>query len=154
MTDLRSPSTTALSSSQRDRAHSLDVLHRVERMAAAPGPARPEAWRDDLLEALHVLGSSVHEQQRGSAGSASLLSDVKIEAPHLGSSIDELLEREDRLADRIDELARKLADLSRHVDVEIIRLELAEITRELRELRAWETDIVYEGYSVDLGVSD
>ena len=85
-------------------------------------------------------------------GSASLLSDIKGDAPHLAASIDELLDRELRLADEIDEMARDLADLSRPIDVDAIRSDLAQMTRELRELRAWETDIVYEAYSVDLGI--
>ena len=136
------PSSSALSTSQQDRAQSLDALHLVERMAAAPGPSRPDAWRDDLLGTLQELGASLHEQQHDSMGPRSLLSDVNSEAPHLVSSIEELLEREDRLANDVDEMARNLADLSRPVDVEGVRTALADIARELRELRAWETDIV------------
>lgn len=87
-------------------------------------------------------------------GPGSLLSDIKVEAPHLVSSIEELLMREHRLANDIDEMARTIADLSRPINVEAIRSDLAEMTRELRDLRAWETDIVYEAYSVDLGIGD
>lgn len=152
MTGSQIPSPFGLSKSQHDGAQSLDSLHLVERMASAPGPKRPDAWRDDLLGALQELGADLHAQQQDSLGRRSLLSDIKIEAPHLVSSIDELLEREDRLADDIDELERTMADLSRPLDVERLRAELAELTRELRELRAWETDIVYEVYSVDLGI--
>lgn len=148
------PESGALAGSRRDRASSLDALHEVERLAAAPAPGRPEAWRDDLLGALEELGASIHEQRSASGAAGSLLSDLMSEAPRLASSVEELLEREQQVAERIDRLIRRLADLVRSVAVGEVREELAVITREIRELRAWETDLVYEAYAVDLGVGD
>jgi ATP phosphoribosyltransferase regulatory subunit HisZ len=123
-------------------------------LAGAPAPQRPEAWRDDLLSVLEELGASFHEQHRSSGRRDSLLSEVKAEAPHLLASVNELLEREGRLAEEIDGLVRVLADVSRLMPVDGVRKQLADIALELRELRAWETDIVYEAYAVDLGVGD
>lgn len=148
------PDVQALAGSRRDRASSLDALHEVERLASAPAPGRAESWRDELLVALEELAASIHEQRSASGAVGSLLSDVRAEAPRLTSSVEELLEREHQVAERIDRLILRLADLVRSVPVGEIREELAEITKEIRDLRAWETDLVYETYSVDLGVGD
>lgn len=148
------PNSEAVQGSRRDRRRGLDAMHEVERLASAPAPGRAEGWRDDLLGALEELSASIHEQRSASGAAGSLLSDVVAEAPRLASSIEELLEREQQVAERIDRLIRRLADLSRTMPVGDVREELAEVTREIRELRAWETDLVYEAYSVDLGVGD
>ena len=154
MANENKPDLRALEGSRRDRASSLDAMHEVERLASAPAPGRPEAWRDDLLGALEELGASIHEQRSASGAAGSLLSDLMAESPWLTPSVEELLEREQQVAERIDRLTRLLADLSRPLPIREIREELAGITREVRDLRAWETDLVYEAYSVDLGVGD
>lgn len=140
--------------SRSDRARSLQSLHAVEKHAGAPGPARPHEWRDDLLGVLDDLASSLHDQYERSASDEGLLSRVVEEAPHLQSSVDELRGREAALIEEIDDLRQTLADLTRTPDVEEIRTRIADMTAEVRELRAWETDIVYEAYAVDLGIGD
>jgi hypothetical protein len=129
-------------------------MHEVERLASSPAPGRPDAWRDDLLVALEELGASIHEQRATSGSEESLLSDLMAEAPRLASSVEEVLEREQAAAERIDALNRLLAGFTRPIEVDEIREELAHITREIRDIRAWETDLVYEAHSVDLGVGD
>lgn len=74
------------------------------------------------------------------------------ESPHLASSVSELRRRQAALADRIDVLRGDLSDHARDADVAEVRHEVAQIAAEIRELRAWEADVVYEAYSVDLGV--
>lgn len=150
----RSPNSEAVQGSRHDRAQSLDAMHEVERLASSPAPGRPDAWRDDLLVALEELGASIHEQRATSGSEGSLLSELMAEAPRLASSVEEVLQREQAVAERIDSLSRLLADFTRPIEVDEIREELAHITREIRDIRAWETDLVYEAYSVDLGVGD
>ena len=82
------------------------------------------------------------------------MTELLVEAPHLSSSVAELLSRLDDAREGVLELKRELADFSRPLDIEAVRYRLADITREVRELRVWETEIVYEAYSVDLGVGD
>ncbi|MGF1618393.1 MAG: hypothetical protein ACFCU2_11410 [Acidimicrobiia bacterium] len=77
-----------------------------------------------------------------------------VEAPCLASSVEEVLQREQAVAERIDALSRFLADFTRPVDVDGIREELAHIASEIRDIRAWETDLADEAYLVDLGVGD
>lgn len=152
MTDSISEQDNSVATSRTDRARSLDSLHEVEQRASAAGPTRPEEWRHDLLLSLDELADSLHEQYATSAGEESLLSSVVEESPHLESSVSELRRRQEELTDRIDDLRRELSDHVRDVDVAALRHAVAEVTAEIRELRAWEADVVYEAYSVDLGV--
>lgn len=145
---------TDIDRSRSDRARSLESLHAVERQAGAAGPARPNEWRDDLLTVLDDLASSLHDQYEGSASEEGLLSRVVEEAPHLQSSVNELRKRQASLIEEIDDLRRSLADLTRTPDVDAVRSRVADMTAEIRELRAWETDIVYDAYAVDLGIGD
>lgn len=140
--------------SRSDRARSLESLHAVEKQAGAAGPARPNEWRDDLLTVLDDLASSLHYQYERSASAEGLLSRVVEEAPHLQSSVNELRKRQSSLVEEIDDLRRSLADLTRTPDVDTVRSRVADMTAEIRELRAWETDIVYDAYAVDLGIGD
>jgi hypothetical protein len=140
-----------LSVSRTDRAKTLDSLHSVEAAAGAAGPPRPDEWRDDLLATLDYLAGCCHEEHLTSAGDDSLLGQVMLSAPHLAPAIKHLRERHLELDDRINLLRMELADNSRSIDVAATRSELTEIAAMMRELRSWETDIVYEAYSVDLG---
>lgn len=137
-----------------DRARSLDSLHEVERQAGAAGPARADEWRDDLLLSLDALVSSLHDQFDRSAGEDGLLTRVVSDAPRLASSVEELRRRQLQLIGEIDDLRQSLSDLSRTIDVVDIRSRVGELAGEIRELRAWEVDIVYEAYSYDLGTGD
>lgn len=148
------PDSGHVANSRTDRARSLDSLHDVERMASAPGPPRPEEWRDDLLLALEGLAASLVEQYERSSGPESLLADIVESAPHLASAVTELRAQQAGVGRRLDELRYQLADLTRPIDVPEIRDEISSIAGQVHDLRAWETDLVYEAYSVDLGVGD
>lgn len=152
MTDSPSEQNRAVDTSRSDRARSLDSVHEVERRAGSAGPRRPDEWRHDLLLSLDDLADSLHEQYATSAEEDSLLSQVTREAPHLEPAVSGLRERQTALAERIDDLRRRLGDHARDIDVTTVRQEVAAIAAEMHELRAWEADVVYEAYSVDLGV--
>lgn len=140
--------------SRVDRARSLESLHVVERQAGAAGPSRPDEWRDDLLFALDDLASSLHDQFSRSASDDGLLARVAEDAPHLTPAIEELQGRHSGLLEEVDDLRQSLADLTRPPDVAAVRNRIGEMTAELRELRAWETDLVYDAYAFDLGTGD
>lgn len=140
--------------SRNDRARTLDSLHEVERLACAPGVPRPQEWRDDILAALEGLADSLQVQYERSASEDGLLVSLLEEAPQLKPAVTELHQRQKALVEAIDDMHQRLADLSRTPDVNAVRAEIAELTAEMRELRAWETDIVYEAVAFDLGVGD
>lgn len=151
MTDANGMKTDDVARSRDDRARSLQSLHKVERHAGAAGPPRPNEWRDDLLMALDDLASSLHDQYERSASEDGLLARIVDEQPQLTPSVRALRERQSALIEEIDALRQSMSDLSRTVDVATTRSKVSEMTAEIRELRAWETDIVYEAYAFDLG---
>lgn len=151
MTDANGIKPDDVARSRDDRARSLESLHAVERHAGAAGAPRPNEWRDDLLIALDELASSLQDQFGRSASDDGLLTRIVDEQPQLRPSVSELRSRQTALIDEIDALRHSLSDLARTIDVGAIRSRVAEMTAEIRELRAWETDIVYEAYAFDLG---
>jgi len=140
--------------SKEDRARSLDSLHRVERLAGAAGRSRPNEWRDDLLIALDELASSLYDQFERSAGNDGLLASLIIDAPNLAPSVNQLRQAQSELLGSLDDLRQDLSDLARTVDVGEVRARVGELTRTIRELRAWEVDLVYEALDLDLGTGD
>ncbi len=140
--------------SRDDRARTLDSLHDVERLAGAAGVARPSEWRDDILSALEGLAISLQGQYERSASEEGLLMRLIEDAPRLEGAVRALHRRQGELIERVDDLHQRLADLTRTPDVAAVRSEIGDMTSEIRELRAWETDIVYEAYAFDLGTGD
>ena len=65
--------------------------------------------------------------------------------------MDSLRGRQGDLIEDFDLLGRRLGDFGRTPDVRSLRASLARLTGEVRELRAWESDLVHEAYYVDLG---
>lgn len=141
----------ALAESRDDRAASIKALRDLEEMACAPGPSRLEAWRDDVLSALDKLAAHLQHQYQTSLEDDSLLSQLAADAPHLKASVDSLRARQGDLIEDLDLLSRRLGDFGRTPDVGSLRSHLARLTAEIRELRAWESDLVHEAYFVDLG---
>lgn len=141
-----------LETSRRDRSHSLDAIHRVEKIASSPGLR--ETWRAEIRESLEDLAGQLRNQYTTSAGDDSALGSILIEAPHLEPRVKMLRNRQKRLLERADELAGYLADSGRHVDVAGLRGEVRDLVDEIRALRAEESDLVYEAFFVDLGVGD
>ena len=140
--------------SREDRARSLDSLHRVERLAGAAGPSRASEWREDLLIALDDLASSLYDQFERSVGNDGLLPSLTIEAPNLAPSVEQLRRAQSDLLAALDDLRQDLSDLARTVDIADVRRRVGDLTRQIRELRAWEVDLVYEALDLDLGTGD
>ncbi|HEU4895493.1 MAG TPA: hypothetical protein VFT85_06620, partial [Acidimicrobiia bacterium] len=90
--------------SKEDRARSLDSLHRLERLAGAAGPGRPNEWRDDLVIALDGLASSLYDQFQRSAGDDGLLASLEVEAPNLAPSVNQLRQAQSELLASLDDL--------------------------------------------------
>jgi hypothetical protein len=141
-----------LAASRSDRASSIDALRALEEIAYSAGPSRPEAWRDDVLGAIDELITNLQHQYQASQAENSLLSQVADDSPHLAGSVEALRSRETVVIEDLQDLRAELADYSRTPDIASMRSALAGITVEIREIRAWEADLVYEAYYVDLGV--
>lgn len=154
MTSDHTPTPGAVSKSRKNRAASLDALHDVEHRASAPARGRSDAWESDLRSALVQLKEDLRNQHDDSLATNSLLSEIKAEAPRLTDRANAVLVRETALSERVQTLLESLDGVNDDVEIERIRSDLADITREMRDVRALEAEIIYDAYYVDIGIGD
>ncbi len=84
-----------------------------------------------------------------------LFADIEVAQPRLHRRIDALRHQYRELADAVRDLGLVLDDSDpESIDVADVRRTLDQLATELRYLRARETDLVFEAYTVDLGAGD
>ena len=134
------------------RARSLDALHHLERRAAAAGPGREHAWLDDLRAAAYELELALTREQ---SDDTDLFADIEQAEPRLHYRTDALRRQYRDLADAAHDVRMALDNADPDtIDVADLRRTLDQLATELRYLRARETDLIYEAYTVDLGAGD
>jgi chromosome segregation ATPase len=141
-----------LTTKRADRARSLDALQQVERRAGAAGPGRADVWLDELRASAYELEVALTREQ---SDDAELFNDIERAEPRLHNRIVQLRRQYRSLTDAMRDV-RKVLDRSEPdtIDVADLRRNLDQLATELRYLRARETDLVYEAYTVDLGAGD
>jgi septal ring factor EnvC (AmiA/AmiB activator) len=146
----------AIATNRTDRKRSLDALHVLEFCAATAAPGRETDWLARVRAALEVLEGALGEQEQHSALSDSTLSDIEQEEPRLRNRVIQLRRRHRDLHLRVGELRSQLEEstASEGIDFVDIRRRLERLAAELRYQQAREADLVYEAYTVDLGVGD
>ena len=133
------------------RARSLDALRHAERRAATPSSGREGDW----LEALRASAHELEVALLGERSDDDLFADIEVAQPRLHRRIDSLRHQYRELADAVRTLGMVLDDSDpESVDVADVRRTLDQLATELRYLRARETDLVFEAYTVDLGAGD
>jgi hypothetical protein len=141
-----------LTTKRVDRARSLDALQHVERRAGAAGPGREDAWLDELRTSAYELEAALARER---SDDAELFDDIERAQPRLHNRIVALRRQYHDLADGVRAIREVLDDSEPAViDVADLRRSLDQLATELRYLRARETDLVYEAYTVDLGAGD
>jgi hypothetical protein len=146
----------AIATNRTDRKRSLDALHVLEFCAATAAPGRETDWLARVRAGLEVLEGALGEQEQNSALSDSTLSDIEQEEPRLRNRVIQLRRRHRDLHLRVGELRSQLEEstASEGIDFVDIRRRLERLAAELRYQQAREADLVYEAYTVDLGVGD
>jgi len=141
-----------LTTKRVDRARSLDALQHLERRAGAAGTGREDVWLDELRASAHELEVALAHEQ---SDDTDLFADIERAEPRLHYRIDVLRRQYRDLADAVRDI-RMILDNSEPdtIDVTDLRRTLDQLATELRYLRARETDLVYEAYTVDLGAGD
>ncbi|MGI9607050.1 MAG: hypothetical protein ACR2P0_13015 [Acidimicrobiales bacterium] len=136
----------ALTAATERRVEMKTAISRVERAAAAPS-LKP-AWRDDLVRELDELRIALDQHIAEVEGEEGLLAELTFDAP--------------RLANRIDAVRREHPELCRQLDAAIDRVKATEEVADVRTAvldslvalarhRQKGADLVYEGYSIDIG---
>lgn len=151
----RQPGADALTQAQRhrldqhwgDQDRTLLAMQRLEAALAAAAPGRERAWRDEVRQALSVLGETAREEAENAARPDSLLCDIARTQPWLRTRVRGLRIRHDQLRDSIASLYDELtAAAGPAVDFADIRQRLSWVLAGLRDQRGRESDLIYEAY--------
>ena len=144
-----------LETSRLDRARSLDALHELELVTGSAAPGRETQWLKDVREALAILEAALGTQQMNASNTKSAFSDIEQDAPRLARRVVQLRDQYGNLSEAAREL-RIVVDAAapESLDVADLRRHLEQLGTELRYLRGREADLIYEAYTVDLGVGD
>ena len=138
----------ALAAAAERRIELKAAVSNVER-AAASASAKPN-WRQDLLRELYILRVAFDQHVEEVEGPDGLLAEIRTTAPRLGNKID-------RVSGEHPDLCRDVAqtiDLCEQSDdVDKTRAAVLEVLFALVRHRQRGADLVYEGYSVDIGGS-
>jgi hypothetical protein len=141
-----------LTTKRADRARSLGALQHVERRAGAASQGREGEWLDELRSSAYGLEVALSRER---SDDTDLFDDIERIEPRLHNRVRQLRRQYRDLADAVRDI-RIVLDESEPatIDVDDLRRTLDQLANELRYLRARETDVVYEAYTVDLGAGD
>jgi hypothetical protein len=132
-----------------DQDRTLFAMQELEAVLGQPSPGRERAWRETLVEALTVLHEAAALEAENAARPDSLLSDLAQHQPRLRNRVRGLRIQYRQLHDAIGSLRRELEeteDTQQLGEVADVRHRLATILTGLRQLRAKESDLLYEAY--------
>jgi hypothetical protein len=150
-------STATITATQRasiDAAtRSHDALELAERALLAalgrPQPTRERAWAERVARELSAASEAIEAHRRGVEGEHGLYGELRFEAPWLLGRVHQLSAQ---LA-RIQAEARDLAsEVQRVIDGDLqglgtIRADAERMLLSLRDLRAKETDLIFERFN-------
>jgi hypothetical protein len=141
-----------LTTKRADRARSLGALQNVERRAGTGSQGREDDWLLDLRTAANELEVALSREH---SDDSELFDDIERIEPRFRNRVAQLRRQYRELADAVRDIRIALDDsASDAIDVADLRRTLDQLATELRYLRARETDLVYEAYTVDLGAGD
>jgi len=147
---------------RRRRAELLESINALENALAAPVPSGQIKWVQGVSDALLELSGDFHEHVELTEGPAGLYARVNRSSPRLSHLVDRLIQDHVTLTELISELLTvvgKAAGTFARGDSMLAALD------EVRDLgttligalvrhRQRGSDLMYEGYSVDIGGQD
>ena len=136
----------ALKAATARRIELKSAVSKVELAAAAPS-ARP-SWRDDIVRELDDLRIALDQHISEVEGVDGLLAELSGAAPRLINKIDSVRDEHPGLCRQCNdtiELAKRSTAVSE------LRTSVLELLIAIARHRQHGADLVYEGYSVDIG---
>jgi hypothetical protein len=145
----------AAAASRANRDAALDALRDLEDALAAPTPGREERWLHAVVNAVDRLTEALGTQAGDDAETASLLSEIAVEEPHLKPRIDRLRQEHHDLRAAAASIRDQITPATGvGIDTADIRDRLASVARRARQHRAREADLIYAAVNINLGVGD
>ncbi len=148
MSDQSKSRTDALEAAAAKRIELKEALSQVERVAASPSAAA--GWRDRLLEELEKLRQALLEHIDEVEAEDGLLHEILTEAPRLANQIESMRTEHGELTHRIEQ---NIVDVRDREDVIDLRSGVLETLAAVARHRQRGSDLVYDGYNVDIGGS-
>ena len=156
------PDNETLSEVRRRRAELLESINSLEQALAAPVPGRQMLWVERVSTALLELSSDIHDHVELTEGPSGLYGRVITSSPRLGHVVDRLTLEHKTLTELIGELltlvGRAAGSFARGDstvdDLDGVRDRGTVLIAALVRHRQRGADLVYEGFSVDIGGQD
>lgn len=139
-------SQVALDAARRRRGAMKEAISRTE--AAASSPTADPGWQPGLLEELRNLRTALSAHVNEVEGGDGLLNQLRADAPRLANKIQNVSDAHPRLT---EDLAQVIGETEGAVDPATLRAHVLEVLVALVQHRQQGSDLVYEGYSVDIG---
>ena len=151
-----------LSELRRRRAELLESINALEQALAAPVPGRQMQWVERVSSALLALSGDVRDHVELTEGPNGLYGRVTYTSPRLGHAVDWLTMDHKALTELIGELLALVGKAAEAFargdsmlgDLDGVRDRGTTLIAALVRHRQRGADLVYEGFSVDIGGQD
>lgn len=147
---------------RRRRAELLESINALEQALAAPVPSGPIQWVQNVSAALLVLSGDFRDHVELTEGPQGLYARVNRSAPRLSHQVDRLIQDHQTLTGLMSDLLTLVGKAagqfargdSMREDVDQVRERGTALISALVRHRQRGSDLMYEGYSVDIGGQD
>jgi len=147
---------------RRRRAELLESINELEQALAAPVPGRQMHWVERVSAALLALSGDFHDHVELTEGPKGLYGRVIQTAPRLGHAVDWLTLDHKAVTELIGELLSVVGKAAERFargdsmleDLDEVRERGTKLLAALVRHRQRGADLVYEGFSVDIGGQD
>ena len=139
-------SSEALAAAKQRRIELKSAVSRVETAAAAP--AAGPGWTDHLIRELDDLRIALEQHVDEVEGHDGLLAELREFAPRLANKITRIQAEHPVLVDQLD---RTIDHVKASAEPGDARADVLETLAAVARHRQQGADLVYEGYSVDIG---
>jgi hypothetical protein len=128
----------------------------LEDAVAAPAPGRAEAWHAGVIEAGREVAAQWARHVEGSEDADGLLAEVLFKVPRLAHRVDHLRREHGEITHATEQLLLIPAPTPDDADAATAKLrEVAlDLLSRIARHRQLGADLVYEAYSVDIGLSE
>jgi hypothetical protein len=147
---------------RRRRAELLESINALEQALAAPVPSGPIKWVQNVSAALLELSGDFRDHVEITEGPKGLYARVNRTSPRLSHQVDRLTQDHKTLTGLMSDLLTLVGKAagqfargdSMREDVDLVRERGTALISALVRHRQRGSDLMYEGYSVDIGGQD
>ena len=144
------------------RAELVESINKLDHALVAPVPSGPILWVQNVSAALLELSGDFRDHVELTEGPTGLYARVNRRSPRLSHQVDRLTQDHKTLTELMSELLTLVGKAagqfargdSMRADVDEVRERGTELISALVRHRQRASDLMYEGYSVDIGGQD